>query len=293
MRRAFTACVNPISGSGEAALVWEAVGGSLQDLGFNVETVTTESRVHAEATAADAAARGRIVVAVGGDGLVRDVAAGVAIHQGILAVVPAGRGNDFAAALRLPKTTNELSELLLSAEPQMIDALLVNGTLVVGNAYCGIDAVANRIINSMRWLPGVVAYRVAPFLSVLQWRARNFTVEIDGARTSLRSHLVAVGKSGMYGNGLHMIPGASLRGGKARAMLVRAPLTAIVAFLRQAKTGAHAGRSDVEFHDGNSFVIEADRPTRVYGDGEDLGLLPAVISVRENALQVLAPKSAR
>ena len=50
-----------------------------------------------------AAAEGRIVVAVGGDGLVRDVAEGVVGGEGRRwAIVPAGRGNDLARMLGLP-----------------------------------------------------------------------------------------------------------------------------------------------------------------------------------------------
>ena len=52
--------------------------------------------------AADAVDRGEVAVAVGGDGTVGRMAAAVAPRGGVLGIVPAGRGNDFARMLGIP-----------------------------------------------------------------------------------------------------------------------------------------------------------------------------------------------
>ena len=98
--RSFTALVNPISGGGTAAAKFAPLADRIREAGAAVEIVATQSQQHAVDSARDASAKGDVVVAVGGDGLVRDVAEGVVGTGGTMAIVPAGRGNDFALRAR-------------------------------------------------------------------------------------------------------------------------------------------------------------------------------------------------
>ena len=87
------------------------------------------------------------MVAVGGDGLVRDVAEGVvaAGPASVMAIVPAGRGNDLARALGCPTGAGALAEVLLHGQARALDVIDLDGTIVPGNVYCGIDSVANAM----------------------------------------------------------------------------------------------------------------------------------------------------
>src|SRR5665647_829241 len=73
--RSFTALVNPISGGGRAARHWAPIAERIRHAGATVREEITHSREHAIELATAAAAEGDVVVAVGGDGLVRDVPA--------------------------------------------------------------------------------------------------------------------------------------------------------------------------------------------------------------------------
>jgi diacylglycerol kinase family enzyme len=64
--------------------------------------------------------------------------AAVASRGTLLGIVPAGRGNDLARALRLPATNYGLAALLLDGPAKTIDVLDINGTIVPGNIYAGI-----------------------------------------------------------------------------------------------------------------------------------------------------------
>src|SRR3546814_11499609 len=66
---------------------------------------------------AGAVERGDVVVSVGGDGMLSSIAGEVARPGGILAIVPAGRGNDFAPMLGLPESPEEIASVLLEAAP--------------------------------------------------------------------------------------------------------------------------------------------------------------------------------
>jgi YegS/Rv2252/BmrU family lipid kinase len=286
--RAFTALVNPVSGGGHAAETWAPVGDRLITSGADVQVEPTRSREHAVEAAASAAQAGRVVVAVGGDGLVRDVAEGVVASAGTMGIVAAGRGNDLVRALEVPREPARLAEVLLNGRPRSLDVIDLAGTIVVGNVYCGIDSVSTVIINRSRWMPALLAYRLAPVRAILAWRAPTFTLTVDGVTRTERAHMVVVGNSGAYGHGLRIVPSARVDDGHLDVLVVGdAPRRAIAAFMREAQRGTHVDRAEVSVDPAREITIDADRPVPVCGDGEYLGELPATMRVRPGALSLL------
>jgi diacylglycerol kinase (ATP) len=288
--RSFTALVNPISGGGRAAKSWEPLAERIGDAGARVRVEVTRSREHAIELAMTAAADGDIVVAVGGDGLVRDIAGAAVASGGTLGIVPAGRGNDLARALRLPTTVDGLATLLLEGTARAIDVLDVNGTIVPGNVYAGLDSVANRIINDNRWVPAALLYRLAPIRAIATWRAPTYTVCADGVTTTVRAHMVVLANSGAYGHGLHIVPTAKLDDCLLDVLIVGdQPRRAVVSFMREAEQGTHVNRPEVSLSRAREVTINADRPLPVCGDGDELTQLPVTVRLRPGALQILAP----
>ncbi|WP_329578775.1 diacylglycerol kinase family lipid kinase [Kitasatospora sp. NBC_01250] len=288
----FTAIVNPVSGGGHAAARWEPVAVLLRSAGAAVRTVPTHDRAHAISCATQAAERGDVVVAVGGDGMVRDVAEGAVRGGGTMAIVPAGRGNDLARTLRLPGTGDPtaIAELLLAAPTRTLDVLEVNGVIAPGNVYIGIDSLATRIINAGRGLPALLLYRLAPLQAILRWRAAGYTLTVDGERREVRAHTVVVANSGAYGHGLRIVPSAVLDDGLLDVMVVGdGPRAKIVAFMREAKRGTHPSRPEVTVRTARRVTVDADRPIPVCADGDEIAQLPADIRVRPGALTVIAP----
>jgi YegS/Rv2252/BmrU family lipid kinase len=288
--RSFTALVNPISGGGRAARSWAPLAERIGRAGARVRVEVTRSRDHAIELAMAAAADGDVVVAVGGDGLVRDIAGAAVASGGTLGIVPAGRGNDLARALRLPTTVDGLATLLLEGPAKTIDVLDINGTIVPGNVYAGIDSVANRIINNSRWMPGAMLYRLAPIRAIATWKAATYTVCADGVTTTVKAHMVVVANSGAYGHGLQIVPPAKLDDGLLHVMIVGdGPRRAVVSFMREAEHGTHVNRREVSLSTAREVTITADRRLPVCGDGDELAQLPVTVRVRPGALQILAP----
>jgi len=288
--RSFTALVNPIAGGGRAAKSWAPLAERISNAGARVRVEITRSRDHAIEMAIAAAADGDIVVAVGGDGLVRDIAGAAVASGGTLGIVPAGRGNDLARALRLPTTVDGLATLLLEGPAKTIDVLDINGTIVPGNVYAGLDSVANRIINDNRWLPAALLYRLAPIRAIATWRAPTYTVCADGVTTTVRAHMVVLANSGAYGHGLQIVPTAKLDDCLLDVLIVGdQPRRAVVSFMREAERGAHINRPEVSLSTAREVTLTADRPLPVCGDGDEIAQLPVTVRLRPGALQVLAP----
>ncbi|MGH2712954.1 MAG: diacylglycerol kinase family protein, partial [Thermoleophilaceae bacterium] len=96
MSRRFALLVNPASGGGRSLRALPAVIAELDRLRAPHRTVTTRSIEHAAEEAARASEAGETVAAVGGDGLMRPVAAALKGTGRAVALIPCGRGNDLA-----------------------------------------------------------------------------------------------------------------------------------------------------------------------------------------------------
>ena len=286
----FTALINPISGGGHARQIWAPIAERLRARGVTPAVEVTQSQQHAVETARAATDRGDVVIAVGGDGLVRDVACGVVPAGGTMAIVPAGRGNDLARKLGLPHDADTLASTISDGSIRVYDVIEAAGQVVLGNVYVGIDSVSNKAINDNRWLPGLLVYRLAPVGTILSWHAPTFTVECDGESTTLAAHSVVVANSGTYGHGLKIVPSAELDDGLLDVMTVAdGPRRKVVTFMSQAKDGSHVNSETVTVRRASRVTISADRPVPVFADGDYLAEMPISIDVRAGALKLLMP----
>ncbi|HEU5023334.1 MAG TPA: diacylglycerol kinase family protein [Spirillospora sp.] len=292
--RAFTAIVNPAAGGSASASSLIPLARLLREAGAEVAVEYSRGLDHAHTVARDAAAAGRVVLGVGGDGMIGCVGGALAGTGAVLGIVPAGRGNDFARQLGVPSDPELLAPLLLDGEPRAVDAIEANGTPVLGSVYAGVDAVANANANKTRLLRGSAAYYIGALRAIVSWRAADYRVIVDGEEHRREGYTVVAANSGYYGFGKHIAPDARVDDGLLDVVLVRdASRMLFFAVMRELEAGTHVRRPQVEVLRGREVRIELAGPpgrTLPYGaDGELPGVLPVTAKVMPGALRVLAP----
>lgn len=288
--RSFAAVVNPAAGGGRGAAALPPVARQLRESGADVAVHHSRSLEHARTLARQAAGEGDVVLAVGGDGVVGALAGAVIDAGGVLGIVPAGRGNDFARQLGMPADPARLAEVLLHGPDTAVDVVTVGDRVVVGSVHAGIDSMATDLVNRARLVPGAVAYPAAAVAALLAWRPTCYTLDLDGSRHRLRGYTVVAANSGYYGHGLHIAPAARVDDGLLDVVAVHhVPRRNFLAGFRQLPSGAHVHRPEVQVLRGRELALTADRPLWLYGDGEPVTPLPATAVVRPAALRLLAP----
>lgn len=283
------AVINPVSGGGAAHAQWPAVAAELGRLGITERAVVSDSGEQAAAQAAAAAGTGAVVVAVGGDGHIRDVASGVLTVPGaVLAIAAAGRGNDLVRHLGLPVEPRAVAAVIADGRRRDLDVLTVGERIAVGNVYTGLDSVATDLINRLRWL-GPIAYRLAPALAALRWKPARFTLVVDGQRHELLAHMVVIANSGDYGKGLRMVPAARADSGEIEVLVVRGERSTLrlIGAMKEAEKGVHVRRPEVLTFRGTRVEVSADRAVPVHADGDYLTELPVAVGIRPGVLPVL------
>lgn len=291
--RQFTAIVNPTAGGSAAAAALLDVARPLREAGAGLETLYSRSLAHAQELARDAGARGRVVLAVGGDGMAGGVGGALSGTDALLGLVPAGRGNDFARALGLPTDPAALARVLLDHEPRAVDTIEVESavhprTVVLGSVYAGVDALANRHANTSTLLRGAASYYAGGLRAVTTWRPARYRVTVDGHEHLHVGYTVVAANSGYYGSGRRIAPDARVDDGLLDVVMIRqAPRRLFFALMNELKTGAHVRRPEVEILRGKEIRIAADRDVPYGADGEVDATLPVTVRVLPGALRVL------
>lgn len=304
-RPAVTVVINPAAGHGLGGAAGERAACALAR-GAAVTVVRPSGGAAGSLAAVRAAVRAEpdAVVVCGGDGMVHlaaNVLAGGAIP---LAVIPAGSGNDTAAALGMAADPTRAADQLLAAlaagSVRRIDIGRCDGPELVpgsprafvGLVYAGFDSAVNDLANRLRWPRGAARYNLALAIETARLRARTFELTEDGRAWRVRATLVAVGNGSHYGGGKWIAPHARWDDG-VLGMTVIGPVSRWT-LARLAPTlprAGHAAHPRVLLRSVREVVVgSAEHPgMEAYADGERVGPLPLRIWTEPAGLAVVAP----
>jgi YegS/Rv2252/BmrU family lipid kinase len=285
--------VNPKAGGGRTAKALPDVEAVLGRHGLEHRVELTVSIDHAIELARAAAARGDVAVSFGGDGLAGAVAHGLRDTDAVLGVLPGGRGNDFARKLGIPRDPVQAAEVLAHAEPRTVDVAEVDGRTFLGIASYGFDSEVQDRANGTKLVRGQLVYLYSAFVTLARWKPAHLRLSADGGGERLvTGYAVAACNSGIFGGGMLLAPDASLEDGLLDVFISHDStkwryLKGVV----KAFKGRHLEDPSAELFRARELRVDAERPFRIYADGDPIGATPATIRVVPGALRVLAPAS--
>jgi len=296
--------VNPQAGGGHAESYLPRVLRFFSSQEFPVEAVRTQSAEDLEERARAALKRGqRLLIAMGGDGAFQGLVNAAYGSVALLGLLPAGGGNDFAAALGIPADPVAAALALIHGWPRWTDLLRARTAdgcerLYVGGGGVGLDAEAAKFASgAFRNLPGTLRYVAAAL-----WALRGFSpLEItltfpEDALAPMRTTalLAAALNTPSYGAGLRLAPEARPDDGWLDAVVVEKMgfLEILEILPRLAQRGAGEIPVLKSFR-ARRVRLAPDRPCQFHGDGEIFGPAPVDIEVVPRAVQVLAPENSQ
>ncbi len=258
------------------------------------ELALTTHRRHASELAAEAVAAGyELVVAVGGDGTLNEVAAPLVGTTTTLGLVPCGSGDGLGRNLGIHGSLSHALEILRTGVPRVIDTGLAAGHPFFTVAGLGFEAdVAERFNRLHR--RGFIRYLRTSIAALRAHRSQPCTIEHAGGRVRLPVFTLAVANSDQYGNNAFIAPGAAIDDGLINLTAVP-PLNFLTALPRAARlfSGTLANAKSILQLAGARFVVERDAPGLLHTDGETHPVGPRIeFSVRPSSLRILCPASA-
>lgn len=279
--------VNEQAGSGKARQVWLK---QRQQLSIAHELHYTEYEGHAIEIARSytkCTAQKILLVAVGGDGTIHEVAEGAAGFEHIvIGALKAGSGNDFARGYQAFRSVHHIEQYLRksSDEYETMDLGLVNWqdkkASFINNTGFGFDAYITTAVNSSKLKKvlnavklGKLSYLLITIKGLFRFKRFNATVFANGKEHKFVDvWFIAVCNQPYFGGGMKISPRSNTKDNKLELTVVHqlSRLKLLTVFLT-VFWGKHENFKEVTMLQGESFMVKLDASVPAHVDGESLG----------------------
>ncbi|MEC8890997.1 MAG: diacylglycerol kinase family protein [Chloroflexota bacterium] len=283
---------NPIAGDGKSGELSNKLVEALSRLQVSSTLKTALSAGESEELARLAIVEGSdVIVACGGDGTVHEIINGIKPCPGskvspLLAVLPAGRCNDFSTSLLLPDSPVELAAAIKSGHTKKIDLGKVGETFFATVATLGFDSEVAEYVDSGAtpfFLSGILSYLYGLLIKLPKYQFPEVRIRTDSSMFRGSILLSAVGNTDRYGGGFLICPGAKIDDGLLHLCIVRQiPRLEVLKVLPKVFFGQHVSHPKVslETFSNMSVALEStDKPENlsvwIWADGERAELLSA------------------
>ncbi|HEX5411285.1 MAG TPA: diacylglycerol kinase family protein [Terriglobia bacterium] len=307
------AVVNPSSARGRTARRWPQLAAMLESrLGRVITRFTDQPGAGIGITRALLHEGCDLIIAVGGDGTVNEVANGffdkdhMIRPEAVLGILPLGTGGDFRRTLEIPSDADAAIEILGAGVPAQIDVGRATFRASSGDQVSryfvnlvsfGMGGhVAAQSKNFMARFGGKSAFFWATFKTFLSYRGRQISLAMDGSSTGLPFFItnIAVGNGQFHGGGMRPCPAAIPNDGVLDVTVIRyAGALKLLGSFSMLYSGEVYSHPNVRHFQAAQIFAEANDPTEIEIDGEPVGTLPLEITLLPKQIRVqVAPSSA-
>ena len=205
--------MNPISGTSNKKGIPDLIRSGIDTERFDYEIRLTEYAGHAAVIAAEARDNHiDIVVAVGGDGTVNEVARSLVHSDTALGIIPCGSGNGLARHLMLPLNVKKAIAVINKCEIHKLDYGVINGHDFFCTCGMGFDAfVSQKFAESGK--RGPITYLENILREGLKYKPETYVVEDETGTKRYKAFLISCANASQYGNNAYIAPQASMSDG--------------------------------------------------------------------------------
>lgn len=286
---------NPRSGRQAKSCAWPNIQNRISRMFPGVLISETTGPGHAGTLAREAVLdQFQLVIAVGGDGTIHEVANQLVGTETSLGIIPSGTGNDLCRTLSIGPSIDSALETLRAGKKSLIDVgewcSGESGGHFVNIAGTGFDAaVADRINLGFRSLRGTSAYLAATVSTLARYKPKRVRLTFDDKTIEREVMLVAFANAKFYGGGMKVAPDASVTDGLLDVIVVNA--LSKPAFLRSFPSvfkGEHIHHPAVECFRVGQVTVDCPGTSQFLVDGELQACSQVQITVKKACLRVIA-----
>ena len=197
MKKKIVFIMNPISGTSSKAAVPSLIDSTLDKELFEYEIRLTERAGHASEIAAEARDNhADIVVAVGGDGTINEVARSIVHSDTALGILPCGSGNGLARHLLLPMNLKKSIEVINACQIRDLDYGVINDYPFFCTCGMGFDAfVSMKFAESGK--RGPISYAENILREGLKYEPETYTLEDETGTKQYKAFLISCANAGL------------------------------------------------------------------------------------------------
>jgi YegS/Rv2252/BmrU family lipid kinase len=297
--------VNPQASSGKVGWEWGRAREALERIVGKVDAeFTTGPAIGTILTRRAIEEKYELIVAVGGDGTVNDVANGFLEHEAqvnpeaILGVLALGNGSDFVRSLGYPPEWDKAIQKLTDTNTAIMDLgrFRCQGgrgeeidRYFVNIADCGLGGETVASVKGQSSLfGGKIQFFLGAAKALMKFKNKriSFSIDDEPMHEQLVSSLV-VANGQFFGAGMWIAPHAKLDDGKLDVLVID-KMEAMEAYkkMQAFQAGTHVQDPAVKYRQASKVAADSAEPIIVYVDGEPLGRLPCSFVAIQHAIRV-------
>lgn len=293
MKKKAVFVINLISGTSDKAAIPGLIDQYLDKTKFEYEIAITQYAGHASEIASKAKDDGvDVVVAVGGDGTVNEVARAIVHSNTALGIIPCGSGNGLARHLLLPLNVRKAIDVINRSEVRQLDYGIINGYHFFCTCGMGFDAfVSMKFAEAGK--RGPITYVENVLREGLKYKPETYTIEDDNGTLQYKAFLISCANASQYGNNAYIAPQASMSDGLMDVIIMEpfdvfeAPQISIEMFSKTLDKN-----SKIKTFRTRHLHIHRDKPGVIHYDGDpvmtgadiDIELKPKGINIIVNTM---------
>lgn len=271
-RHSITFIINPISGTAKKGSIPKMITDTLDSSIFDYKLVETRYAGHAAEIAEEAKKnKTDIVVAIGGDGTVNEVARSIVNSETALGIIPCGSGNGLARHLMLPMDIKKSIEIINSCRIHELDYGTINGKPFFCTCGMGFDAfISQKFAESGK--RGLVTYIEKVFKEGIKYKPETYIIEDSaGNRSSRKAFLISCANASQYGNNAYIAPQASMSDGLLD-IIIMDPFDIIEApqVILELMNKTLDKSTRIKAYRKNEIIVHREQPGFVHYDGEPM-----------------------
>jgi diacylglycerol kinase (ATP) len=308
---------NLSSGRAPHEVAHEQIAERLKEISEFLETVNVQEGVNVlERVAVGVAAGTNLVVVAGGDGTIREAAAGVLGTDATLGIIPMGTFNNLALSLDLPRDPMAACDLIVSGATRTIDVGVADGRHYFFEAAgVGVDAdlfpigeevKSGRFHGILRAIRLALLHKQTPvlikfdrsidsayrqsFRGQSELKRRRFRFRKARKQIRMRCSFLAIGNGPYYGSNFNVCPGALLDDGLLTLGIYRDfSKHELFWHFRSISGGRRQYHPKLEMFEAESIEVSSTVRLSIHVDGNPIGTTPVRFTIQKKALKVIAP----
>jgi diacylglycerol kinase (ATP) len=258
---------------------------------FDYEILFTKSANHAIELSKQAAANNyEIVVAVGGDGTVNEVAQSLVNSQTSLAIIPTGSGNGLARHFKIPLDIEKAIGVIKEGKETVIDSLLINNKFCLNIAGTGFDGhIAHLFADyGKRGLSSYIKLVIKEYFS---FKEKNYTIEYDNTIINCNAFLISIANASQFGNNARIASAALPNDGMIDLVILKKiPLGEILFTLQRIFAGRMTHSRYAQTIRSESFTITCNEEMVSHLDGEPSDSSKTIhATILKNSIKLIVP----
>lgn len=205
--------LNPVSGSHGKEDIPGIIDETLDKDIFDCQIRLTEYAGHAAEIARECVAENiDVVVAVGGDGTVNEVARPLAHSDTALGIIPCGSGNGLARHLCIPMDIRKAIGIINRCKIEPLDYGIINDMPFFCTCGMGFDAfISLKFAEAGK--RGPITYVENVLKEGLKYKPETYEVEDETGAKKYKAFLIACANASQYGNNAYIAPKATMTDG--------------------------------------------------------------------------------